>query len=377
MIHLAAVVDTFDIGGFELACLDLLRRLDRSRFQPVVYSFRPGALVARAEADGIPVVVGHDKRPEDREWTDADSRARLDWGNRLAELMVADKIDVCLTWAWPEAIAAARSAGVGAVVERVDGPSLVDRVPDKAGTVTIVESRAVRDILIVQRERFGIDPRRLVMIRNGIDLERFDPSRVDARAARDALGIPSDAFVVGTIARLAPEKNLGQIVTAFAQAAADDEQFRSEGWLVVAGPDGGSEQELRSLAQELGVAERVIFPGTIDDQPSLLAALDVFCITSYTEGSPAAVLEAMAMARPVVATPVGALPELLDGNAILVDVMAPRATVAALLELFRDRELRDRLGARGRAIARRWPVGRQVRRYERVLEDAWRESQSA
>ena len=375
MIRLVAIVDTFDIGGFELACLDLLTRIDRSRFDPSILAFRPGALVDRARAAGIPVVVGYDKPSADTAWNQRDRRARTAWARRMGELMREANADVCMTWAWPEAITAARSAGVSAVVERVDGPALAARVADKSGcTRVIVESRTVRDTLLAQRDRLRLDARRVVVIPNGVDLERFDPDSQDQAASRKQLGIPRGSFVAGTIARLAPEKNLGQLVAAFAHAAQRSRAFARQAWLVLAGPDAGSEADLRGQAHALGVAERVIFPGAVVDQPGTLAAFDVFCITSYTEGSPAALLEAMAMARPVIATPVGALLELIDGNALIVDVLAPRATSEALRELFEDKELRATLGERSRSIARHWGVAKQVRSYESVLEEAFREA---
>ena len=235
----------------------------------------------------------------------------------------------------------------------------------------------VRDLLLAQRERFGLSPRQVVMIRNGVDLERFDPRSVDASAARAALGIPADAFVVGTASRLSPEKNLAQVVAAFAAASKAEPSFANVAWLVVAGPDGGSRPALEAQALAEGLNRRVLFTGAVSDVPALLSAADVFCMTSYTEGSPAAMLEAMAMALPIVTTPVGAILEVLDGNAIVVDVMAPRETTEALLALFHDPALRLRLRARSRQLARRYGIDRQVAHYERVLEEAVAETRGA
>ena len=378
MIRLATVIDTFDLGGLELACLELLSRLDRDRFDPRIYTFRPGALVDRARDAGIPVVVGYDKPPMDREWREVDSQARERWGRELTDHMTNDGADICFTWGWPEAIEAARSAGVATIVERVDGPSLAARVVDKSACARVIsESRMVRDLLLAQRERFGLSPKQVVLIRNGVDLERFDPDSIDAGAARQALGIPMDAFVVGTASRLSPEKNIAQVVAAFAAASKADASFAKAARLVLAGPDGGCREELEEQARTTGLDGRVFFTGAVSNVPALLSALDVFCLTSYTEGSPAAMLEAMAMALPIVTTPVGAVLEVLDGNAIVVDVMAPRETTNALLELFRDPVLRGRLGARSRHLARRYGIDRQVAHYERVLEQAWLETRAA
>ena len=375
MIRLAAVIDTFDIGGFEMACLELLRRLDRKRFAPSIYTFRPGALVDAARNAGIPVVVGHDKAPDVRSWRLRDSRARESWTPALGSMLARDGTDLCFVWGWPEAIAAAQAAHVPAIVERVDGPALAGRVSDKSAcTRVIVESQLVRQVLLAQRSRFGLKASRVVVIRNGVDLDRFDPLSVDRDRARRSIGIPADAFVFGTISRLSPEKNIAQLVEAFASATTRDAHLRELGRLVLAGPDGGSRKQLERQVRRAGVADRVVFTGPVSDTPGVLAALDVFCLTSYTEGTPAAVLEAMAMGLPIIATPVGAVPEMLDGNALLVNVLSHEETTSAMTELARDPRLRRRMGARSRVLAEGWSMATHVERYEDVLEAAWAEA---
>ena len=377
MIRIAAVIDTFDVGGFELACLELLSRLDPARFSSSIHAFRPGELVDRARSAGIPVTVGHDKPSTDRRWKVADLRARLRWTDQLATSMAAERADLCFVWGWPEAISAAQAAGVPAIVERVDGPALSARVADKSAcTRVIVESDLVRSILLAQRRRFGVDARRVVVVRNGVDLERFDAQRGGRGAARSALGLPPEALVVGTLARLSAEKNLGQLINGFAAAMGESSLVAERGWLVLAGPDGGSRAALERQAARSAARDRIVFTGPLEDRAALLGALDVYCTTSYTEGTPAAVLEAMAMGLPIVATPVGALLEMLDGNVLIVDVMAPRETALAIVELGTDTQLRKRLGARSLALSKRWSMDAHVARYEEVLADAHAEAAS-
>jgi len=375
LIRLAAVLDSFDLGGYELACLELLSRLDRGRFDPRIYTFRPGELVARARDAGLEVTVSHDKPPSNQEWTEEDAAARLNWAERLPQLMRSDSIDLCFVWSWPEAIDAARDAGITAIVERVDGPSLATRVADKSAcTRVVVESRNARDQLIAQSALLQLDPERIAIIRNGVDLEEFDPSRYDRLEARRKLAIPSDAFVVGALARLAPEKNLALLVRAFAEARHSDARFGECGWLVVAGPDAGSTEELEQLISRLGIGDRVVMPGPVVDRVGLLGALDVYASTSYVEGTPASILEAMAVALPIIATPVGGVLEMLDQNAIVVDVIAPRATAQAMVDLFGDADLRSRMSAQSRVLAREWGMDVHVRAYEELLEAAWAEA---
>jgi len=374
-IRLAAVIDSLGVGGVETGCLDLLRTLDRDRFEPFVWAFRPGGLVPRIQAAGIPLSVGHDRPAEDHRWEERDVTARATWTAQLAQELAQARIDVCLVYGWPEAVEAARMAGIRAIVERSDGPQLAARVGDKSGlSAVICESRHIRDVLRAQRSRFGLDPRRLVVIPNGVDLERFRVRDGDRERARASLGLPPDAFVVGCVARQAPEKNLVLLVRAFAMFAARTSSPRAPLRLVLAGPDGGERAAIDAAIAELGVGDRVSLPGPVDDPERVLSALDVFTLTSWMEGSPFAVLEAMAMGLPIVSTAAGALAEMLDDNAIIVDPVAPLATMHALMLLHRRPDLRATLGRRSLALARRASLPRMVGRYERLLEAAVAES---
>jgi glycosyltransferase involved in cell wall biosynthesis len=248
-------------------------------------------------------------------------------------------------------------------------------VADKSACTKVVcQSGTVRQVLVAQRERLRLDPARVEVIHNGVDLARFDPASIDRAAARASLGLPRDAFVVGSVARLAPEKNLGLLLRGFAAASRMSREVAVHGRLVLSGPDGGCRAELEQEAKDAGVADRVLFTGLVTDTERVFGAMDVFGLTSYTEGTPAALLEAMAMARPIVATPVGGVLEMVDGNAILVDVISPRQTAVAIVELARDAALRRHLGTRSRELATGWSIEATVSRYEQVLEEAWQEA---
>ena len=191
------------------------------------------------------------------------------------------------------------------------------------------------------------------MIPNGIDLDRFDPGRYDRARCRQALGLAADDFVIGAVARLTPEKNLGHLLRAaklLIDSTGVPARHRRRIQVVVAGPDQGCRAALEFEAAELEIADRVRFLGARSDVPEVLAALDVFTLTSIYEGSPFALLEAMAMGLPVVATHVGAVPEVVDGNGYLVGPLNPEQTCRALRELLLDDEPRARLGARSREV---------------------------
>lgn len=375
VIRVGFVCDIFEIGGQEMGCLELLRRVDRRVFSPHFYTFRPGALLDGVRALDIPVVVGHDKPGMDRDWTGADQAAREAYRRLLGARLRADRIDVCLVYAWPDGVAAAREAGVPAIVERLDGPTLEKRIRDKTPCQRVIcESRTLRQLILAQRGIIPCIPERLVVIPNGIDLARFDPDRYDRAQCRAALGLEPEDFVVGAIGRLAPQKDFGHLLRALRLLIEGDPAAARRVRGVIIGPDGGERAALEAELHALGLADRVRFLGPRTDVPDVLRALDVFAMSSRYEGVPFALLEAMAMGLPVVATAVGSIPEVVDGNAYLVQ--NPPETAAALRELLHDPSQCERLGRRGRQRAREHDLVEMVRRYEVVLQEALAEGLS-
>jgi glycosyltransferase involved in cell wall biosynthesis len=190
---------------------------------------------------------------------------------------------------------------------------------------------------------------------------------VRGAAARDAgraeLGVPGGALVVGTVGNFTAKKDQATLLRA---VAALPERGR-EVVLVLIGL-GPLEDELRALAVELGIAGRVLFPGSRDDVFALLPAFDAFVLSSRFEGLPIALLEAMATGVAPVATRVGGIPEVVtDGvDGLLVAPADPEALAGALERLLSDDALRGRLGesARDRALA--FDLANAVRRTEAI-----------
>ena len=193
-----------------------------------------------------------------------------------------------------------------------------------------------------------VDDRKLQVIRNGIDLSRFDPARPARAEVRRELGIAEDAFVVGTVGRVVSDKHHALLVEAMRPLCARGAQ------LVVVG-DGELLPALR--AEVAALPERAAYHllGTRRDAPRLMAAFDVFCMSSRNEGLPLVILEAMASALPIVSTAVGGIPNVVtDGESgLLVRSDDREALGAALARLRDDRALAGRLAAAGRALALR------------------------
>jgi glycosyltransferase involved in cell wall biosynthesis len=148
-------------------------------------------------------------------------------------------------------------------------------------------------------------PERLRVIPNGIDVQRFGPNREARQRIRGELGIDDNAWVVGSVGRLAPEKNQALLLDAVIPML---DQRRH---LLLVG-DGPEAAALRERATASWRTDYVHFTGARQDIPDLLAACDAFALTSRSEGLPLVVLEAMASELPVVATAVGGLPDIIE-----------------------------------------------------------------
>lgn len=192
------------------------------------------------------------------------------------------------------------------------------------GILTVTELG--RDQLV--REH-GYDRSRIAVITNGIDAQRFQFDATERHVARARWGIGSDDFVFGTVTRLAPVKRLDRMLRAFAALP----QVERATHLVIAG-EGPEEAALRALADQLGIANRCRWLGTSAEVVQVLSGLDAFLLTSRTESVSYALLEAMAMERPVVAMSVDGVPLVMrDGVFGRLTEVNEAAFTAALAEV--------------------------------------------
>ena len=214
-------------------------------------------------------------------------------------------------------------------------------------------------------ETEGWPPGRLVVLPNGIDPGPL-PAPGDRAAARATLGLPADAPVAGTAARLDPVKDLGTLLEAFAivRATLPDARF------VILG-DGPERHALETARNRLGLGSSVLFAGHRSDVRQLLPGFDLYVNCSTYEGVSLTILEAMAAGLAVVATSVGGTPEVVvDGETgLLVPPRRPDALATALVRGLGEGGLRRSLGERGRArLTERFSFDAMMSMYVR----AWR-----
>jgi glycosyltransferase involved in cell wall biosynthesis len=198
----------------------------------------------------------------------------------------------------------------------------------------------------------GTPQERVHTVLNGIDPSRWDPATPRDDFRRE-LSVPLGAPLLASVSRLFGEKGQRELLRAFALVRREVPDV----WLAVVGADAldvhGSSftAELKQLAKELGILDRVLFTGERSDVPRVMAAADVFTMPSYNEPFGLVFLEAMAMRRPVVAVNNGGTPEVVeDGRSgFLVSYKDVETLAARIVTLLRQKDLRERMGDYGRA----------------------------
>lgn len=202
-------------------------------------------------------------------------------------------------------------------------------------------------------------------LHHGLDLSAVD-RWTGADGVRWELGIPGDAPLVGAIGNFKPLKGQEHLL----RAAALVTRTRPDARFVLVGL-GPRESELRREAARLGLDGSVTFTGFREDAPRIAAALDVYVQPSEAEGLPIALLEAMVLRRPVVATSVGGTPEVIRDPAegLLVPPRDPEALAGSILALLSDPGRRRDMGEAAQHRAREFDIQRAVRRIEEVYEE--------
>jgi glycosyltransferase involved in cell wall biosynthesis len=246
---------------------------------------------------------------------------------------------------------AAGFAGASAVVRTEHVPPVPPITVHGRLMVKVRDHFLARVICVAQQNRvehirqLGRDPRKIAVVPNGIDLARYAPRAVEPSVYSE-FGLRYGTPLVGTVARLTEERK--GIDRFLEMAVRVLEAMPAVRFLVVG--EGDLRADLERQAQRLGTSDKVLFVGERSDVPRLLAAMRVFVMPSLYEAGPLTVLEALAMARPIVSTPVGLVPELIphDGDGgRLVPVGDSMALAAAVLDLLGDEAAAQRMADSG------------------------------
>ncbi|MFT3916844.1 MAG: glycosyltransferase [Anaeromyxobacteraceae bacterium] len=343
-LRIAEVINSFDVGGGEVQLLELVRGLQGAHQLGVHALEVRGTLLPRLRALGVEP-SGHPLGGS------LASRAALRQVRALASAFRAQRAEVVHAhdfYSAAVAIPAARLAGARSVIGRLDlghlqGPAqrVLLAALTHAADAAVANCDAIRDAVVAE----GVPRRRIAVIRNGIDLARFD-ARAAAPPEGPLPGRPGAPIVV-LVANMRHEvKRQEDFLEALALARRERPDL--EAWLV---GEGSREPELKRRAALLGVSGAAHFLGGRVDVPALLRRATIGALASAREGLSNAIIEKMAAGLPLVVTRAGGNPELVEHGerGLVVPVRRPDAMARALVRLAGDP---DRARAMGRAARR-------------------------
>lgn len=353
--------------------LNLLGRIDRSRFHPYVISLTgEGEIGTLIRKHGIEVEALHMR-------SNSPNPVKF---LRLVKRLRALQPDVVHTWmAHADLLGgvAARLAGIRAISWSLHASNLSARFYSRT-TFLVIRANALLSSWIPKKvlscseraravhQTLGYDPRKMVVIPNGVDLRRFDLDAGARSSVRAELGLPPETRLVGLIARYDPQKNhLG-----FVEAAARIHRVLPEAHFLLAG-DGvdRANDELAAAIEQAGMSDRFHLLGRRDDIPRLLAALDVLASASLGEAFPVVLIEAMACGVPCVVTDAGDSADIVgdSGRIVACDDMAGLAGhVVDLLNQPGDGRYATGQKARER-VREHYAIGRIVDCYQEFYLD--------
>lgn len=332
-----------EIGGAERELLLILKQLQGHSYNSVVACPDGGALRKALEQIGVET-----RCVSFPPWRKVMAYAgRRNAIRRLREIIVEVRpalIHVNDIWWVPQSLRASAGLGVPilAHVRQEIEPPKVRRYGLDQVDVVLAVSRHIQQSL----EAGGVHPERLATVYSGIDMRCIPPKDNGGGKSR-LFGIPVDVPVIGTVANLFPRKGYEVMLQALPRILAT---FPNVHYIIIGRGDAGYERTLRSLARTLGVEQAVHFVGFQEEVYSCLAAMDICVHPALMEGFGIAVLEAMAMEKPVVASRVGGIPEVVQHEAtgLLVPPGDSEALASAVLRLLKEPYSRQHMGKAGK-----------------------------
>jgi L-malate glycosyltransferase len=364
-IKVLHIVLSLEIGGLEQVVLNLVRNLDRKRFEPAVACLNErGALADELLKLGIKVI----------QVNPMSARFSFLFPMELVKIIKQEKVDIAHSHSgcWYKSVRAASLAKIQPTIHTEHGRLIpdslqarwLDRFYTKYTTRVVAVSDSLRDYLIYQ---IKIPASKIEVIYNGVPDIKLAVS-IDSIPLLEGNGsIP----IIGTIGRLAPVKDYSTLLLAMRQVV--DEVRPAK--LVIIG-DGPERNRLEQLTEKLGITSNVNFLGARRDLANLYGNFTVFALSSISEGTSMSILEAMASGKPVVATAVGGNTSLVQEGKTghLVPPKQPELLAKALLNLIRNKTIAQNMGNAGRERYLTYFTATQMARnyellYERMLSE--------
>jgi glycosyltransferase involved in cell wall biosynthesis len=340
-IRVVELLATGTNGGAQEHLYSLVTRIDQSRYDVSIVSLSPGSAVRKLERAGFPVLVIDE--PDDAIAVGAlaaylsEIRADVLHNHMFRAETIGTRAAIALGEIGQRRPYVVSTVHSSRVRSEADRQHLRDLTPHMDQLIAV--SRAIEHKL-VDEERVHAPVR---LIYNGVDLSRYDHQEPCCTLPEE-YGMEPGSKLVGVVARLEPEKGHPTLLEAWPQVLKNV----PDAYLLIVG-EGSRRDALEAMARELRIAHRVVFTGRRDDVPAVTAALDVAVLPSYREAQGLSILEAMALSRPVVASNVGGIPEMItDGlTGLLVPPHDADALAGAISRLLVDHPYADTIGRAG------------------------------
>ncbi len=340
-IRVVEIMATGTNGGAQEHVYNLVSRLDRDAYDVSLVSLSPGSGERKIERLGIPVTVIDE--PDDAIATGilathlAEVRPDVIHNHMFRAEVVGTKAAIALGESGmrrPWVVSTVHSSRVRSCEDQEE----MRRLTPEMNHLIVVSNSIDRKVVAEGR---AMTPRSLIY--NGVDLERYDHQE-PCCTLRDEFGMEAESQIVGVVGRLELEKGHPTLLEAWPLVL----ESVPLAYLMIVG-EGSRLDALQEIVRDLGVERHVVFTGRRDDIPAVTAAFDVAVLPSYREAQGLTILEAMALSRPVVASRVGGIPEMIqDGiNGLLVPPHDAPALAGAITRLLRDHQLADILGRAG------------------------------
>ena len=366
-IRVVEVIATGTNGGAQEHLHSLVTLLDATRYDVSVVSLSAGSAVRKLQRAGVPVLVIED--------TDdtiavgalaahlAEVRADVVHAHMYRAETVAARAVIALGEAGqrrPYLVATAHSSRVRSEADR---RTLLELTP-QFGRLIAVSKASEAKLLAEGRAIVPIS-----LIYNGVDLERYDHLEPCCTLAEE-YGMEPGSQIVGVVARLEPEKGHPTLLDAWPAVI----RAVPDVYLLIVG-EGSRRDALEAHARQLRIAHRVVFTGRRDDVPAVTAALDVAVLPSHREAQGLSILEAMALSRPVVASDVGGIPEMIEDGVtgVLVEHDRPELLAAAIVRLLTDHAYADTIARAGHDLVHdRFCIELMVSSIEQIYDEGAR-----
>jgi len=372
------VIDNIEFGGGERVFSQIIRGLDKERFGVFVAS-NPGGIFEKKLAE-----VGIKIDP-----VQMTNRYNLGIISRLKKIIKTKDVRIVHSQGGRADFFARTAARISrvpilisSIAMMVEGYDvsilrkslyvLMDRKTERWVDRFIILSEASRRTLI---ERHKIPPEKIVKIHNGIEIEEYHPDIKGVRnkklELRRELGLKSDVPVIGAIGRLVYQKGFEYLVQAIPQVI---KAFPEAKFLIVG--EGPLRRMLEELCERQKIKDNIIFAGFRSDIKDILATIELLTMPSVLEGLPMVLLEGMAMAKPIVATRIDGITEVLENRetGLLVPAKNPHELAEAIIEILKNKMKADLLGQNARKIVEekfsvKKMVGQTELVYERLLTE--------